>query len=116
MATEKRLIDPNALVAIFEEIANEDESEYFHLDEITQEIFDAPTVDAVEVVHGRWIWDVETHGDPMYCVDEDFGYRCSECQAWADEYGVEGDIYEEPPTHILHYCPNCGAKMDGDNR
>ena len=73
-----------------------------------------PTVDAVEVVHGRWVWDVETHGDPMYGVDEDFGYRCSECQVWADEYGVDGDIYEEPPAHILHYCPNCGAKMDGD--
>jgi hypothetical protein len=68
----------------------------------------------VEVVHGKWEWHVETYGDPMYGVDEDFGYRCSECEVWADEYGVDGDIYEEPPTHILHYCPNCGAKMDGD--
>lgn len=67
-----------------------------------------------EEKHGRWIWDVETHGDPMYGIDEDFGWRCSECQVWADEYGVEGDIYEEPPTHILHYCPNCGADMRGD--
>ena len=73
-----------------------------------------PTIDAVPVVHGRWVWDVETHGDPMYGVDEDFGYRCSECKVWADEYGVDGDIYEEPPTHILRYCPNCGARMDGD--
>ena len=62
--------------------------------------------------YGRWVWDVETHGDPMYGVDEDFGYRCSECKVWADEYGVDGDIYEEPPTHILRYCPNCGCKMD----
>ena len=69
-------------------------------------------VDVREVVHGRWVWDVETHGDTLYGVDEDFGYRCSECQVWADEYGVDGDVYEEPPTHILHYCPNCGARMD----
>lgn len=62
--------------------------------------------------HGRWVWDVESHGDPMYGIDEDYGYRCSECQVWADEYGVDGDIYEEQPTHILHYCPNCGAIMD----
>lgn len=77
-------------------------------------IIEAPTVDAVPVVHGRWVWDIETHGNPMYCIDEDFGYRCSECKVWADEYGVDGDIYEEPPTHILHFCPNCGAKMDSE--
>ena len=71
-----------------------------------------PTADVVEARHGVWMWDVETHGDPMYGVDEDFGYRCSECKVWADEWGVDGDIYEEPPTR-LHYCPNCGAKMDG---
>ena len=73
-----------------------------------------PSADVAPVRHGRWLWDVETHGDPMYGVDEDFGYRCSECKVWADEYGVDGDIYEEPPTHILHYCPNCGARMDGE--
>jgi hypothetical protein len=70
--------------------------------------------DWMPVMHGRWVWDIETHGNPMYCIDEDFGYRCSECKVWADEYGVDGDIYEEPPTHILHFCPNCGAKMDSE--
>lgn len=90
------------------------QKEYLHKSHITHQIDIAPTVDAVEVVHGRWVWDVETHGDPMYGIDEDFGYQCSECQVWADEYGVDSDIYEEPPTHILRYCPNCGAKMDGD--
>jgi hypothetical protein len=46
-------------------------------------------VDAVPVVHGRW----GENGD------------CSECgfQPW-----YEHDI------HTLSYCPNCGAKMDGD--
>lgn len=95
MAKEKRLIDADAYA-------------------FPGDLINEPTVDAVEVVHGRWVWDVETHGDPMYGIDEDYGYRCSECQVWADEYGVDGDIYGEPPTHILHFCPNCGAKMDGD--
>lgn len=50
-------------------------------------IENAPTVDAVEVVHGRWeILD---------------GYvRCSVC----------GQIMDED----YNYCPNCGAKMDGE--
>lgn len=64
-----------------------------------------------EPVLGRWEWYVEQHGDPMYGVDEDFGWRCNRCHVWADDYGVAGDIYEEPPTHILRHCPNCGARM-----
>lgn len=68
--------------------------------------------DVAPVVHGEWEWHAEQHGNPVGGMDEDFGYRCSRCKVWADEYGVDGDIYEEPPTNILHYCPNCGAKMD----
>ena len=41
------------LIAILEKIADEDGMKYFHLDEITQEIFDAPTVDAVTRTAGR---------------------------------------------------------------
>ena len=89
MAT-KRLIDANALIAILEEITEKDESMYFHLDEITQEIFDTPTVDAVEVVHGRWIWHNKRE---LF----EFKYECH-----------DGSDLES------NYCPNCGAKMDGD--
>ena len=49
---------------------------------------DAPTVDAVEVVHGRW-----------KIVDFAGSVQCSVC----------GEISDES-----NYCPNCGAKMDGD--
>lgn len=62
---------------------------------------------------GAWEWFTEQHGNPIDGMDEDFGYRCSNCKVWASEYGVDGDIYEEPPTTILHYCPNCGAHMKG---
>ena len=65
---------------------------------------DAPTVDAVEVVHGRW-----THDAVQTCVlfDDSFPVwvdvmQCSVC----NEY-IEG-------SHGTSYCPNCGAKMDGD--
>ncbi len=53
-----------------------------------------PVVDAVEVVHGRWVWK-ET-GEEEY----EMYWVCSKC----------GDhTYFE-----TNYCPNCGAKMDGD--
>jgi DNA-directed RNA polymerase subunit RPC12/RpoP len=97
MANEKRLIDANAFIATLEEIAKEDENNYFHLDEITQEVFDAPTV---EVVHGRWIG---TH-DGWY-----YSYSCSECGAEA--LTKEGTMHDQVCSN---YCPNCGAKMDGD--
>ena len=114
MDNKMRLIDANPLIERFSGgDAMKSMSESLHDSIFVEELLNAPTVDAVEVVHGRWVWDVETHGDPMYGIDEDYGYRCSKCQVWADEYGVDGDIYEEPPTNILHYCPNCGAKMDG---
>ena len=52
-----------------------------------------PTVDAVEVVHGQW-----EQGDYYDCGDV-----CSVCD-W-DSYIDNCD---------WSYCPNCGAKMDGD--
>ncbi len=49
------------------------------------------TVDAVEVVHGRWI------------VENEVSVRCSEC------------CFNRASIKMpLNYCPNCGAKMDGD--
>lgn len=75
--------------------------------EVLDSIRDAPTVDAVPVVHGRWEW-----ADDGYC-------RCSECRQRAPVvYGVlVEDWQDEPRTVMTYYCPNCGAKMDleGEN-
>ena len=56
------------------------------------EIEEATTVDAVEVVHGRWKRAKYTEA-PLYI--------CSEC--------------DKPEYKEHRYCPNCGAKMDGGN-
>ena len=61
-------------------------------------IEDAPTVDAVEVVHGRWIPIID-EPTPLRKMPMLSGYKCSVCGRYEEE--------EEP------YC-NCGAKMDGD--
>lgn len=52
----------------------------------------APTIDAVPVVHGRWIHDINNL------------YSCSEC--------MERETMS--PKKLKPYCPNCGAKMDGE--
>ena len=90
MANEKRLIDANALIEALP-IVTEDRkiTLYGAVADFMIMISAMPTVDAVEVVHGRWIDARE------YCGD----YLCSNCDAL---YG----------TNKFNYCPNCGAKMD----
>lgn len=60
---------------------------------------DAPTVDAVPVVHGRWI----IRGGKRYC---------SACQKRACVTRDTDDFWYTVGTD---YCPNCGARMDGGN-
>ena len=60
------------------------------------DIENAPTVDAVPVVRGRWEQDAD--GD-WYCTN------CDEAVAICDS--GKNRTYHKP------YCPNCGAKMDG---
>lgn len=109
MANEKRLIDANAVKALFDERYDD-----VFVQERTRHntqfwnglccgvnwgrntIADTPTVDAVEVVHGKWI-------EKEYCEPSGgyYLFHCSECCA--------------PNAMERNYCPNCGAKMDGGN-
>jgi hypothetical protein len=66
-----------------------------HESEVIEAVKDAPTVDAVEVVHGRWIETEE-------------GTICSEC----NEHPFEDGEYAIA-NYKANYCPNCGARMDG---
>jgi hypothetical protein len=99
MANEKRLIDANALKgSVMKEIRhywNEGEGGYYLAEDVIPDIDLAPTVDAVEVVHGRWVFGTANHREWM---------KCSEC------------LVSQTPTGVFTYCPNCGAKMDGDGK
>ena len=92
---EKRLIDVNS--ADVERI-NCRYSDSCRLEDVQDWLNEQPTVDAVELVHGRW----EDVGDNI----SDLCFRCSACKA---EYSVEINM-----NTFARYCPNCGAKMDGD--
>ncbi len=66
-----------------------------------KEIDNAPTVDAVPVVHGEWIASI---------IGKDV---CSNCHK----------MFSSPPygTNLIprkefKFCPSCGAKMDGERK
>lgn len=91
MASEKRLIDANALL---EKLKKTDR--YFN---IKFDVENAPTVDAVELVHGRWLKVKDGYG-----IDR--GWKCSSCNNYI--YAMTYEPYE--------YCPHCGAMMDGERK
>lgn len=70
---------------------------------IIERIKCAPAVDVAQVVHGQWIIGVD---------DDDFDVKCSKCE-WTDIFEVAGIAAVERIAKTMHYCPNCGAKMDG---
>ena len=63
---------------------------------ITDAIKDVPSADVVEVKHGRW---ENGDGSKATCL---YDVYCSVC----------GEVSE----YSTDYCPNCGAKMDGERR
>ena len=104
-----RLIDADALQEQIDNlcsdrnenwIGDEQKSYILHSD-VSDIIFDAPTIEIPKVIHGYWI--------DMQEDDATEGmWRCSVCSS--DRYF---DIMT-PAECGCYYCPNCGAKMDSD--
>ena len=104
MADEKRLIDANAL---FNELIKKQYSEQTmgivasYYPQMRAIVANAPTVDAVEVVHGHWI-------------SKGYKIECSACGHRAF-LGTHDPVLHTEEKNICKYCHNCGAKMDGGN-
>lgn len=64
----------------------------------TQEINSIPAADVAPVVHARWV------------KDEEGEWSCTNCR----ETVAICDSGRER-TYRKPYCPNCGAKMDGES-
>ena len=94
MASEMRPIDASALLAHWESISQKMLKDFdgaipVDFRAVMTAVRNAPTVDAVKVVHGQWR------------SDNNCGYRCSICDFWV------------ALRSLNNYCLNCGAKMDG---
>ena len=92
MANEKRLIDTEKCYCIAKAYHSDFEQNLANLNSLRELLDDCPTVDAVEVVHGRWV--------ELPMPRTQWKYRCGQCGC--------------PQDYKHNYCPNCGAKMDGD--
>ena len=116
-----RLIDADRALEIVRDQRIAHPNAYHLTNYATLILREAPTVDAVPVVHGRWI--LEAH-------DERVNYRwnvtaeCSECcdeqkEIWAGFFpnvppSIARDValVSAESVKLSNYCPNCGAKMD----
>ena len=95
MANEKRQIDANVVLAkqFTAGLSDASGNYYGHADVVfVNDIENAPTVDAVEVVHSSWILNDDGSGTCKHC------HRTTK-SCWDFD-------------NQMNYCPNCGAKMD----
>lgn len=102
---DMRLIDANSVVTI--QVFDEMTEEYYMQTMTVAEMVDRwtdegcpPTIDAVPVVHGRWI----DRGDYVTTAYGSLDIKvCSCC-----ENEITIDDFDS-------YCPDCGARMDGQD-
>ena len=76
-------------------------------EEIEYTIDELPTIEAAPVVHGRW---KKTYNGPRQDINtgeliETYKYDCPFCGYHTGNQGRN-----------FNYCPNCGARMDGDEK
>lgn len=93
-----RLIDADGLGIGKANPSAFEKAEYAHgWNSAIEIIQNAPTIEAEPVKHGSWEWMEDMYGAYV---------RCSEC---GDEFNCW-----EADCALTKYCPNCGARMDGD--
>ena len=102
MANEKRMIDAEAIARKLKKancaecnIVRQIQCSACWVNDVL-DLLGGDSVDAVEVVHGRWVHHYHDSGEPI-----DDKWYCSECHMCNDH-------------RRTWYCPNCGAKMDGE--
>lgn len=106
----KRYIDANKLIERLMHNPDFLTAPKHSKDGIIDEIVCQPTADVAEVRHGRWESQGTYKRENILMV----GLICSECHfSIAKKANLD---YEETMINNYLYCPECGAKMDGERR
>ena len=86
-------------LSVFNDYDNGNEHFLYGIETARELVESIRAADAQTVKHGRWITEYEPDGKP-YC------FHCSVCDS--DFNIVRNEI-------AYDYCPDCGAKMDGED-
>ena len=88
-------IDRESIRKAIQSVTNDPNCPLFIAAMIEQYIDEEPSADVAPVKHGKWEYE---HG----------AWQCSNCGE-DNPYGIDYDT-----ARFSKYCPNCGAKMDGE--
>lgn len=88
-----KYIDADKLDKEFNEILDNPKEYDKPIHDMLREFYFAPTEDVEPVRHGAW---------KEILAGMDHEYECTRCKACVEQ--------------IYPYCPNCGAKMDGEEQ
>lgn len=96
----------------FEELGGESGIYAGAYNDLAEDFYKIPAADVAPVVHGRWmpVYESEMTGwNPAFAGQDPIGgYICSNCKHEA--------IFDCNDEYVLSdFCPNCGARMDGDS-
>ena len=114
-----RLIDADALKTEARKLENIGDNDFergfcWGVDEVVNLIESAPTVDAEPVRHGRWIEKPPYEDETVKGLE--FQIVCSRCDAQNSSITFdENSVPIGKSFWMSRYCPNCGARMDGDS-
>lgn len=75
---------------------------------------ESPTIEAEPVRHGRWVIEKRHAVSRNPYMDDNYfaSATCSECGFCIH---AETKSFGYPDLNTTNFCPNCGARMDGDS-
>ena len=99
-----RLIDADAFIDFIDAATTGAPSSLAFPSKVVDMIKSRPTVEAIPIVHARWVGESDGYADGLPVYD---AWRCNEC-------GYTIDDGTDDPDLLPAFCPNCGSNMDGD--